>query len=162
MRLLVVALDLTLRLRPDGGRTGVVALLSRLSRHHGDGADALPCSGEDAALLLHHIWRLGINDAPDGRTLSGWDSAAGDSAAEPPLARQLTWRVAAEPRDMHPAVLIRAMHASSQLLGFIFVPLMKVWPDRWGRQRCVRARAIVMVPRLMADPEVSMHAVHGS
>lgn len=125
MELVAIMLDITARLRPTDGRAAVRALLSAVQQHHrGSGSEAPPCNGTDAALVLHRMLRLGVHEGAPAAAAGADGAAAG--AAEPALARQLTWRVAAEPGEVHPALLVRAMHASSQLLGFVFVPLMKV------------------------------------
>lgn len=146
MDLVAIVLDLTVRLRPAGGRAAVLALLSAVQRHHGDSPEALPCTSTDAALVLHRMLRLSLHEPlPGGPGPGQRDTGGAAAGAEAPaLTRLLTWRVAAVPGDIHPALLVRAMHASSQLLGFVFVPLMKVRPRRcfpagWlvGCGRCV-------------------------
>jgi hypothetical protein len=134
---LPIIMGLTKALRDakvTGAASKLMALLQafRTSLHaHSDPLAAFSISSTDAGFLLCRLDSLGLR--PRGTTKSARDSksdtAAGQAAGlrdEVPLATLLTRQLVLHSQDVPPGLLVCATLASSALLGYMHVPLVKV------------------------------------
>lgn len=107
---------------------------------HSNALSALEASSTDAALLLCRLDTLGLRPLPmtgNNKSRSSGTSKENGSAysksknkskarEEVPLAELLTRRLAIEADAVPPGLLVCATLASSTLLGYMHVPLVKV------------------------------------
>lgn len=128
-----------------GTSTDLLALLqalhNSLNSNHNPLA-ALPASSTDAAFLLCRLDSLGLRPTKGGTDTntkhrgskpgSSSGAAAKDGAhrEEVPLTELLTRRLAVCADEVPPGLLVCATAASSTLLGYMHVPLVKVWVPR--------------------------------
>jgi hypothetical protein len=104
---------------------------------------ALPVTSTDAAFLLCRLDTLGLRpgqatekrnpqaasangSGSSGSSSSGSSTSTGAQMEEVPLAELLTRRLAAGAAETPPGLLVCATLASSTLLGYMHVPLVKV------------------------------------